>query len=83
MSTGIVLRAAREHLDDAANLFVAADDRIELAAARKLRQVAPVFLERLVFGFGILIGDALRASHLREHLENPILRDVVLLENFR
>ena len=43
----IVLRAARQHLDDAANLFVASDDRIELAAARKLRQIAPVFLERL------------------------------------
>ena len=80
---GIVLRAAREHLDDAANLFVASDDRIELAAACKLRQVAPVLLERLVFGFGILIGDALRPSHLRERLKNPILRDVVLLENLR
>ena len=79
----IVLRAAREHLDDAANLFVASDDRIELAAARKLGQVAPVLLERLVLGFGILIGHALRPSHLREHLENPILRDVVLLEDSR
>ena len=79
----IVLRAAREHLDDAANLFVAPDDRIELAAARELRQVATVLLERLVFGFGILIGDALRSSHLREYFENPILRDSVLLENAR
>ncbi len=80
---GIVLRASREHLDDAANLLVASDDRIELAAARELREVAAVLLERLVFGFGILIGDALRSSHLCEHFEDAILRDAVLLENLR
>ena len=78
---GIVLRAPRQHLDDAANLLVAADDRIELAAARELREVAAVLLERLVFGFGILIGHALRASHLREHFEDAILRDVELLQD--
>ena len=78
---GIVLGAAREHLNDAANLLVASDDRIELAAARELGQVAPVFFERFVFRFGILIGHALRASHLREDLENAILRDAVLLQD--
>ena len=50
----IVLRAAREHLDDAADLLVAADHRIELALARQLGQVAAVALERLVGAFGIL-----------------------------
>src|SRR4029079_9404265 len=30
----VVLRAAREHLDDAADLLVAADDRVELALLR-------------------------------------------------
>ena len=79
----IVLGAARQHLNDAADLFVAADDRIELAAARELGEVAAVLLERLVFRFGILIGDALRPSHLREHLENAILRDAVLLQDAR
>ena len=44
----IVLRAARQHLDDAADLLVAADDRIELALARELGEVAAVALERLV-----------------------------------
>jgi hypothetical protein len=50
----VVLGAAREHLDHAADLFVAADDRVELAAARQLGQVAAVALERLVLasGFG-------------------------------
>ena len=78
---GIVLGASRQHLNDAANLLVPADDRIELAAARELGEIAPVLLERLVFRFGILIGDALRASHLCEHLENAILRDAVLLQD--
>ena len=50
----VVLGAAREHLDDAADLFVAADDRIELALTRELGQVAAVFFERLVGGFGVL-----------------------------
>ena len=33
----VVLRAAREHLDDAADLLVAADDRVELALAGQRR----------------------------------------------
>ena len=48
----IVLGAAGEHLDGAADLLVAADDRIELAVARLLGQVAGVFLQRVVAGFG-------------------------------
>ena len=44
----VVLRAPRQHLDDAADFFVAADDRIELAAARQLGEVAAVAFERLV-----------------------------------
>ena len=38
----VVLGAARQHLDHAADLLVAADDRIELALARELGQVAAV-----------------------------------------
>ena len=44
----VVLRPARQHLNHAADLLVAADDRIELALARELGEVAPVALERLV-----------------------------------
>ena len=48
----VVLGAAGEHLDGAADFLVAADDRIELALARRLGQVAGVFLQRVVAGFG-------------------------------
>ena len=50
----VVLGAARQHLDDAADLLVAADDRIELALARQLGEVAAVALERLVRALGVL-----------------------------
>ena len=49
----VVLGPARQHLDDAADLLVAADHRVELALARGLGQVARVFLERVV----ALLGD--------------------------
>jgi len=44
----IVLGAAREHLDRAADLLVTADHRVELALARHGGQVAGVFLECVV-----------------------------------
>src|SRR5437762_3319429 len=40
----IVLRAPRQDLDRATDLLVAADDRVELAVARRFGQVARVFL---------------------------------------
>ena len=45
---GIVLGAPRQHLDGAADLLVAADHRVELAVARRLGEVARVFLQRIV-----------------------------------
>ena len=60
---GIVLRPAREDLDDAADLLVAADHRVELALARGLGEVARVALQRLILVLGRLVGDAMRAAH--------------------
>ena len=48
----VVLGAARQHLDGAADLLVAADHRIELALARRLGEVAGVFLQRVVAVLG-------------------------------
>ena len=64
----------REHLDDAANLFVAADDGIELAAAGEFGEVLGVFFEGLELAFGILVGDALRAAHGGERLQDGVVR---------
>ena len=69
----IVLRAAGKHLHHAADFLVASDDGIELSLARLLGQVAGVTLQRLVLGFGILIGDALRTAHRGQRLENRVV----------
>ena len=44
----VVLGAPAQHLDGAADLLVAADHRVELALARRLGEVAGVFLQRVV-----------------------------------
>ena len=49
----IVLGAARQHLDGAADFLVAPDHRIELAVARRLGQIARVFLQRVIGLFGV------------------------------
>jgi hypothetical protein len=60
---GVVLGAALQHLDGAADFLVAADDRVELAQAGALGQVHAVFLERLALAFGIGAVHALAAAH--------------------
>ncbi len=71
----VVLRAPRQHLDDAADLLVAADDRIDLALARGLGEIAPVLLERLVLLFGIVARDAMRTAHLAQRVEHRVVVD--------
>ena len=61
---GVVLRAARQHLDDAPDLLVASDDRVELALARLLGEVAAELLERLVLLLGVLARDPVAAAHV-------------------
>src|SRR5207248_432107 len=60
---GIVLGAAAENLHHAADFVIAANDRIEFALTGGLGKVVGVALQGLVFGFGILVGDALGAAH--------------------
>ena len=49
----VVLRAALQNLNRAANFLVAADDRVDLALLGALGQVDGVFLERLAGFFGV------------------------------
>src|SRR5262249_44371705 len=69
----VVLRAAREHLHHAPNLFVAADDGIHLRFGRGVREISTVFFERLELPLGIAIGHALRPSHRRERREQLLV----------
>ena len=67
----VVLGAAREDLDHAADLLVAADDRVELALLGERGEVAPVLLQRLVGPLGRLARHPLAASHGRQSLRAP------------
>jgi len=67
---GVVLGLAGEDADGAADLLVAADDRVELALPRLGHEVDAVLLEGLVGGLGIVGRDALGAAHVLERLED-------------
>ncbi len=77
---GVVLGPPGEHLDDPANLVVTADHRVELAATRRVGQVAAVLLERLVFGLRVRVRHPLRASDRLERGVHPVGGDAGLLE---
>ena len=72
ISTGLFLVRRESTCIDAADLLVAADDRIELALRGRLGEVAAVALERLELVLGVLVGDALAAAHLGERLEQRV-----------
>jgi hypothetical protein len=72
---GVVLRAAAEHLDGAANLLHATDDRVELALAGEVRHVASVLLQRLELRLRVLRGHALVTAQVVERLLHALARD--------
>ena len=66
----IVLGAARQHLDGAADFLVAADHRIELAGAGGVGEVARIFLQRVIGVFGARrIGGAALAQILDRQVQ--------------
>ncbi len=76
----VVLGAARQDLHRAADLLVAADDRIELAVAGQLGQVARVLRQRLVLPLGLGIGHALGAADLGQRLHEGLPADAGVLQ---
>ena len=71
----VVLRPAGEHLDDAADLLVPADDRVDLAVAGPLREVLAVLLERLELVLRVGRGDAVAAPHVAQRLQHLLAPD--------
>src|SRR5262249_22175325 len=72
---GVVLRAARQHLDHAPDLVVATDDGVELALARFLGEVPAEPFERLVLLFRVLARDAVTPAHFLQRAEQRVVRD--------
>ena len=68
----VVFGPARQHLDDPPDLLVTADDRVQLALAGDIGEVAGVFFQGLVFFFGIGVGDPLVAAHRGQGLEKAV-----------
>ena len=68
----VVLGPTGQDLNDAADLVVAADDRVELSLPRGLRQVASVALQGLVRSFGVAAGDPLAPAHLLQGAEHAL-----------
>ena len=75
MRTGLFLVRRDRTWMTAADLLVAADDRVELALAGVLGQVAAVLLERLVLVLGVLAGDPVAAPHLLQGGEQVVPGD--------
>jgi hypothetical protein len=74
----VVLGAPLQHLDGAADLLVAADDRVELALAGALGEVEAVLLERLAVAFGFGAVDLLAAAHRVDRGFERLARQAVL-----
>ena len=77
---GVVLRTPGQDLDDATNLVVTPNDRIELAFARHLGQVATVLGQSLERPFGVRRGDRVR-TQLGERLRQSLSRRTTGGEN--
>ena len=77
----VVFCPPRQHLDDAADLRIAADDRIELPLAGALDEIDAVFLERLELLLRILIGHPGTAADGLEAGEELLLVDRRQLED--
>ena len=74
---GVVLGPAGQHLQHAADLFVPANDGVELALAGQFVEVAAVTLQRLHLVFGILIGHAHAATQVLQDAEHDLLGGAV------
>ena len=80
---GVVLRAAVQHLHHPLAFDVAADDRVEVAVAGELREIARVAAERLVLRVGRGRVDAGGAAHPLEGGVDALPGDLVLGEDRR
>jgi hypothetical protein len=76
----IVLGAPGQNLNDAADLVVAADHRIELVLRGHAGQVATVFFQSFVGGLGVLGGDTLASAHLLQRQHKAIAAETEVME---
>src|SRR5690606_21482160 len=73
----VVLRTSGQDLDDAANLVIPADHRVELALAGLIGQISTVLLQGIERRLGVLRCDPPAATYLHQRFPNPIDRQAV------
>ena len=73
----VVLGAAAEDLHHAPDLVVPPDDRVQFSLPGQRGQVAPVLLEGLVGGLGVLVGDPMATTNGGQRPQDSILGDTV------
>ncbi len=78
---GVVFGPAGQHLHDAADFLIAADDGIDFAGAGQGGEVAAIFFQGLEFVFGIGVGDALVAAQVGQGAQDVVAFDALGLEN--
>jgi hypothetical protein len=78
----IILGAPRKHLHHAANFLVASDHRDRACRAAPARSGRGIALQRLVFRFRILVGDALRSADRGQRLQDGVVRRAVTRQQF-
>jgi hypothetical protein len=79
----VVLGPAGKNLDHAAYLVVSPDHGIELVRSRKLGQIAPIAVERLVLLLWTWVRDALAPPDVLKSADDGVLRDPGALQDLR
>ena len=79
----VVLRAPGQDLHHAADLVIAANHRIELAAASKVGEVPGVLLERAIGGFRRGRSHAVAATDRGQRLQDSVVGGAVTLQDLR
>jgi hypothetical protein len=64
-------------MNHAPNLLVAPNHGVELALPRQQSEVAPVFFERLILLFGVLVSDALSTANVLQGAQDSVARDAL------
>ena len=77
---GVVLGAPRQHLDDPADFFITANDRIDFPLPSQPGEVAAIAFQGFIGAFRIGRGDALMAANFLQRRHEPVARAAELLE---
>ena len=79
----VVLGAAGQHLDGAADFLVAADHRIEFSLARQCGDVARILVQRVEICLGVLAGHLAALADVRHRLVQRLRRGTGLPQRAR